>query len=200
MAHPVEPCVSGVRVAIATRNKIKVRAVEKVFKRFCNVTNIIAVTPPQLPQQPSGAIEVFRGALTRAKVARKYGDFGVGVEAGPIEFYTSTGFIETQVAVIVGPSNKVSVGLSPSFELPHPVLDKILKGLELADAVNVPRSGDIGEQIGYIGYVTSGFITRQDLTVHALVMALVPWIAGFDSELMSVDEISEMLGYDRVEH
>ncbi len=59
MAHPVEPCVSGVRVAIATRNKIKVRAVEKVFKRFCNVTNIIAVTPPQLPQQPSGAIEVF---------------------------------------------------------------------------------------------------------------------------------------------
>lgn len=188
-------CSRKVRVSIATMNEVKVRAVEEAFRRFCNIGEVIPVKPPSLPSQPAGSLMVYRGALKRALEARRNADFGVGVEAGPIEFYTSTGFIETQIAVIVGPNSRVSVGLSSSFELPQGIVDRVLHGEELAAAVRVPRSGDIGEGIGYIGYLTGGFTTRQDLTLQAVTMALVPWIGGFDSDLMTVEEALEIAGY-----
>lgn len=193
MNKSVRPCSEPVKVAVATSNNVKVRAVQKVFRRFCNVEGVSIVKPPDIPVQPVGAVNVALGALSRAIVARKYGGFGVGIEAGPIEFYTTTGFIEVQIAAVIGPSRKASIGLSPAFELPGEVVSMVLRGIELADAVNVHRSGDIGERIGYVGYLTEGYITRQDLTVSALIMALIPWINGFHEELASVEELVKRL-------
>ena len=149
---------------------------------------MIPVDPPKdLPPQPSGSLEVVRGALRRAEVARGSGDMGVGVEAGPIEFYTGSGFIEVQVAVIVGPGNRVSIGLSPGFELPRGLLEPVLRGVELGALVR-DRPGDIGEGVGYVGLLSRGRITRQDLTEYSIIMALLPWVNDYYKELPTLKE------------
>ncbi|MCE4601475.1 MAG: DUF84 family protein [Desulfurococcales archaeon] len=188
-------CGYKARVAVATKNSVKLRAVEKAFKRYCNVNSVVSVDPPPISKQPHGALDVVAGALARAERAYSEGDFGVGIEAGPIEFYASHGYIETQIAVVIGPGNRVSVGLSPSFEVPQMVVDGMLDGVELAELVPVKRRGDIGEGVGYIGIVTRGYITRQDLTEAAVVMALAPWIGGFHYELQTIEELKRKVLY-----
>jgi len=151
-------------------------------------------SPEGLPRQPVG-VEVVRGALLRAIKAREHGvEYGGGVEAGPVEFYTTTGFIETQVAVIVGPGDRASVGVSASFELPPGVAEKVaLMGVELGETAPAKRPGDLGEGVGYIGVLTRGHVTRLDLTVQAVVMALTPWISGWWGQLRKAGELLEAL-------
>ncbi len=182
---------------IASRNPGKVRAVRKALDRFCEIKEYKIVEPPKrLVAQPVGSLEVVKGAFFRAYksyTSIKRG-MGIGVEAGLIEFYTTTGFIETQVAIIIY-EGKVSVGLSSSFQLPSHIVNKMLHGLELGSLVEKKRSmKDIGETIGYIGIVTEGDITRETLTYESVVMALVPWLANFWKELPGIDDFAEIIG------
>ena len=178
------------RAAIATRNPGKVRPVRRVLELLCGLekNEFIVVEPPSgLAAQPVGGLQVFRGALTRAlhafsSVAPR--GLGIGIEAGLVEFYTGTGFIETQVAVIVGPGHRYSVGTSASFELPQGIVDAMKRGFELGSLIERRRHvGDLGEGIGYIGLATGGVITREELTFQAIIMALVPWYTGEVSSL-----------------
>ncbi len=190
----LSPCGAPASFAIATMNPMKVRAVERVARRYCNVTGVYSVQPPPgLPSQPVGLRELVSGAVSRALRAAEEAVFGVGVEAGPMEFYSTTGFIEVQVAAVVGPGERVSLGLSPGFELPPQVVESLIDGVELAEAVEVPRRGDIGESIGYIGYLTWGGVTRQDLTEHAIAMALAPWANGYYGLLKSARSLLSRL-------
>ncbi|MCE4624322.1 MAG: DUF84 family protein [Desulfurococcales archaeon] len=182
--------------AVATRNPGKIRPVRRALKILCGIgeKEVHVVPPPEgLKPQPFGSLEVFRGALLRALEAYNYvggKGFGVGVEAGPIEFYTGTGVIETQVAVIIGPGGRVSVGLSQSFELPAGIVERMRRGAELGSLVPWRRGeGDLGESIGYIGVATSGLVTRADLTFQSVVMALVPWYTGEESSLALLEEL-----------
>lgn len=183
----------GIVVAVGSRNPVKVRGVERAFRRYYDVVvEPVDVSTP-IPQ-PIGR-DVVYWALVRAVKALEASErasMGVGIEAGPIEFYTGGGFIETQVAVIVDSGCRASMGLSPSFELPRRVLKAVLEGVELSKAVEVRRGGDIGEGIGYVGILSRGKITRLELTEQAIVMALLPRVAGY--ELYSVDDISSRLG------
>jgi len=189
------PCQSPARVAVATGNTAKLRAAERALKRLCNVASVDAAEPPAgLPPQPVGS-QVFWGALRRALSALGAGaDLGVGVEAGPLEFYTGTGFIEVQVAVVAGPGGRVSVGLSQGFELPPGIAEKVTSGVELGSLAKGPGGRDIGESIGYIGLLTGGYITRSDLTEHAVAMALVPWTAGWWTTLPRAEDLEKAYG------
>lgn len=190
------PACSSARVAVATGNRMKVIAVQKAFTYYCDVSKVYMVRAPDwLPRQPRGS-EVFAGALARAMAALSSGaDFGVGVEAGPLEFYTTTGWLEVQVAVIAGPGKRVSVGVSQGFELPPGIAEKVaLEGIELAEAVGEKRPGDLGEGVGYIGVLTRGYVTRSDLTLQAVLMALTPWISGWWRSLARAEELASQLG------
>ena len=172
---------SIVKVAVGTSNPMKVRAAEIAFKAFMDASVFSVKVESGVGPQPAGVRSVLLGALRRAVGAiRESGaDYGVGVEAGPIEFPSSTGFLETQVAVVVDRGCRAGVGLSPSFELEEGVVKAMIAGVELEGVVGVERRVPIGEGIGFIGVATRGFITRLELTVHAITMALVPFIAGY---------------------
>lgn len=187
------------RAAIATRNRGKYWAAVRALERLCGISRdrvVMVDPPPGLPAQPVGGLEVFRGALSRAVRAFEAvgrSGLGIGVEAGPVEFYTGTGYLETQVAVVVGPGRRYSVGMSPSFELPALLLDKMKKGVELGKLVEARRHvGDLGESIGYIGIATSGLVTRTDLTMHAIAMALVPWYSGYTESLARLESLDNI--------
>ncbi len=184
-------------VAVGSLNPVKVGAVKRTFSRFLDVVVKPVEVTPTIPRQPIGSREILLGALERALVSIGLvgeAEWGVGVEAGPIEFYSSSGFLETQVAAIVDRDCKVSIGLSPSFELSPSTVELMMSGLELLQTMEIPRAiGDLGDLIGYIGYATEGHMTRMEFTEAALLMALVPRITGAEW-LAKVDLISEMLG------
>jgi inosine/xanthosine triphosphatase len=171
---------------------MKKRAAERVFSMYFNADVVMVSVSTGMPPQPVGLGELVKGAALRATNAMKavsHADFGVGIEAGLLEFVSSTGFVEVQVAVIVGRDGRASIGLSQGFELPPEIVDKMLLGVELASASGIQRGvKDIGESIGYIGVKTWGKVTRQDLTEQALLMALVPWLEGA-AWLVSVEDL-----------
>jgi len=183
-------------IAIGSLNPLKIRGVKRVFSRFVDVEIVVVNVQTSIPRQPVGSRDIVWGALERALGALNLvpeASLSVGVEAGPMEFYSRTGFLETQVAVIVDRSCRVSIGLSPSFELDPDTMKRMAMGVELSQAVEIPRRlGDIGELIGYIGYITQGLVTRQDLTEAAVAMALAPRIQN-PEWLLSVEELVEML-------
>jgi len=180
--------------AIGTSNPVKLRAARRVFSRYLGLTVVGGDVKTSIPRQPVGLDALLRGALERAYYSRrKVGAlYGVGVEAGLMEFPTSTGFIETQAAVIIGPGMRVSIGLSSSFELPPWLVERMLEGAELGEVYR-PRRGDIGELIGYIGVETMGGTTRQELTEQAIEAALLPWLRD-PSWLQSIDELAREVG------
>lgn len=180
---------------MGSRNPVKLGAAREAF-RLLGATDVVGVSvETSVPDQPVGACEVFRGALERALRALKGcgGKFGVGIESGLIPMPSPTGFLVAQGAVIVGPGGRVSGGLSGGFEVPSSVSEKMLEGVEMAHAFEVGRSlEDVGESIGYIGLASWGIVTRRELTLHALHMAITPWLNG-GSWLPSVEEYRKRL-------
>lgn len=177
-------------------NPVKLRAVERVLSRYYDAVVEGVSVETSVGSQPVGSRDVLLGALERAlgALSMKRAEWGVGIEAGPIEFYTSSGFIEIEVAVIVDRDCRVSVGLSSGFEIDPSIVPAMLLGGELSQLVRVNRGvKDLGESIGYIGYLSSGFVTRQELTEQAVLAALLPRLAGA-SWLARVEELSARAG------
>ena len=183
-------------VAVGTSNPMKVRAAERVFKLYMDAEVKAVNVDVSVGSQPVGFSMVARGALERAIKAREAADadYGVGVEAGPIEAPTPRGLIEVQVSAIIGPGCRVSFGLSPGFELESSVAERVKSGVELERAVKVSRLIELGEGVGLVGVLTSGFMTRQEMTEYSILMALIPWITGYD-DLPSAEEASQVLGF-----
>jgi len=181
-------------VAIGTSNPLKVRAARRVFSRYLGLKVLGVEVSTSVSKQPVGLEALLRGALERAYHSRRRVGalYGVGVEAGLMEFPTSTSFIETQVAIIIGPGMRASIGLSSSFELPPWLVDRMLEGAELGEIYR-PRGGDIGERVGYIGVETMGRTTRQELTEQAIEAALLPWLRD-PSWLQRVEELASEVG------
>ncbi|BAA79766.2 conserved hypothetical protein [Aeropyrum pernix K1] len=185
----------AVTVAVGTSNPIKYRAVLRAFSRYYDVRVVMVSVDSGVGPQPSGVADVVGGALARAVRAVEKADsyFGVGVEAGPIEFPASGGYVETQVAAIVDRDCRATIGMSPSFEVDRRVLALMLDGVEMEKAVGVERHGGLGESVGFVGVATSGAVTRQDLTEHAVIMALIPRLMGYGS-IATVEEIAAQAG------
>ncbi len=185
------------RAAVGTGNPMKIRAAALALRSFLDVEEVVAVNVDSgVPEQPVGWRDVVQGAINRAVGAlREAGaDLGVGIEAGPVEMAGPRGYLETQVAVIVDRECRASIGLSPSFELDDKVLDLVLSGVELSRAVSIRRGlRDLGEGVGVIGVYTWGRVTRQDLTWLAVVMALVPRIAGYE-RIATLEELASSAG------
>ncbi len=181
------------RVAVGSTNPVKVNAVRRAFRMLCNADVVGVSVDSGVPAQPVGFAEVTRGAINRAHGARSStgAEYGVGIEAGLIE--TEAEPIELQVAAIIGPQGRVSIGVSQGFMIPPGWVDEVRRRVELGiiAARETGRSG-IGEKLGLIGFLTGGHVTRTDLTYNAVVMALIPWMNP-DLYLDKLPSIGEIL-------
>ncbi len=180
-------------VAVGTSNPIKVRAVYRVFKRYMDPVVEGVSVDSGVPAQPVGFSEVVRGAVNRALRALEAAKpaYGVGVEAGPLKLAGGRG-LEVQVAVIVDSGMRAGIGFSSGFLLPSVVEDRVLAGEELSSVFPHQRLGDIGEGVGVIGVLTWGGVTRLDLTMQAVEMALVPLVNPGLYKPLSIDELEEI--------
>ncbi len=171
-----------VLIAAGTMNPSKVAGIRAAFTEILKVSvEVIPVSVDSgVPPQPIGIDEILKGARNRcfgalAKV--RDAEFGVGVEAGI--YGVEDKYYDVQAAVVCNASGKLSVGFSPSFQIPPSFAEALTTGKVKELEVIVDSyfgTKDIGEKGGLIKMLTRGVMTREHLTRDAVITALIPWI------------------------
>ena len=166
-------------VAVGTKNPAKLQGISAAFARYYTDVQFRPVDASSVSRaQPYGLEQMAEGATTRAKLAlsRGGGDFGVGVEAGI--FTIGDAYFDNQVAAIMDPAGKVSLGLSAGYMLPRSDMEEMLRvGKELeqwAEVLSGTRA--VGDKGGVVQHLTKGTMTRADLTEQCVITALIPWL------------------------
>ncbi len=169
------------RVAIGSKNAVKVRAVKKAWTSMMGEAEFLSIDPPRYTHQPVGLDETLDLARMRARYSLEQvgADYGVGIEAGLIKVYGGiTGYIDTQVCVILDRNGLETIGFSAGFEFPPQATARAVRErVELGKTMEeLCKRRDIGRMLGAVGVLTRGVITRTDLSFQAVVMALIPRI------------------------
>jgi inosine/xanthosine triphosphatase len=165
-------------VSVGSTNKSKINGVSRAWKHFAPAKIVSVNVKPSVPRQPLSWRQTILGGIERAKQALDTvgnADYGVGIEAGLLPAPFPSGFIEAQVAIIVDKEYNLTMGMSSGFEVPYVMLQDLLRGEELGKvAEKFYHRKDIGESFGIIGMLTSGAVTRSDLSYQAVLNALLP--------------------------
>ncbi len=166
-------------VSVGTKNPSKLEGIRRAFTKYYPEVGLRPVDSTSVAQaQPRGLEQMVSGATARAKFAlsKEKGDFGIGVEAGI--FAIGAVYFDNQVAAIVDPSGKVSLGHSAGYSLPREAMEKLFSdGKELERwAESVSGISEVGDKGGLIHFLTNGKMTRTDLTEQCVVTALIPWL------------------------
>ncbi|MDF2954880.1 inosine/xanthosine triphosphatase [Candidatus Alkanophaga liquidiphilum] len=168
-----------VRVAVGSNNPVKIKAVERAFSHFYNAVVESVAAPSGVSRQPFGD-DTIKGAVNRATFALKAtaSDLGVGIEAGLFPVHgTLTGYVDVQWCAIADRYGRITLGCGPGFEHPPPIIRRVLEGVEVGDAMETLTGiRDIGANIGAVGFLTKSILTRETITEHCVLMALIPRI------------------------
>ncbi|HUK80269.1 MAG TPA: inosine/xanthosine triphosphatase [Nitrososphaerales archaeon] len=166
-------------VAVGTKNPVKVEGVRLAFSKYFTGVELHPIDASAVAKaQPKGLREMKAGATARAKFAlsKQGGDFGVGVEAGI--FTIDDVYFDNQIAAIVDPSGKVSLGHSAGYMLPTRAMEQLfVEGRELERwAEEVSGINQVGDKGGLIQHLSKGKMTRAELSEQCVLTALIPWL------------------------
>lgn len=163
------------RVAVGSTNPVKVSATRQVFNEVFGCVDIVPTqVDSKMPAQPFED-ETMRGAENRAReaLARREADYGVSIEGGIAELAGRSYNLGS--VVVIDKSGFVGTGTSGWFEIPRKYLGELRAGRELADVVDEHLgTRGVGRALGAVGVFTGSRVTREDLYVHGLYMALIP--------------------------
>ncbi|NPA69756.1 MAG: inosine/xanthosine triphosphatase [Crenarchaeota archaeon] len=170
-----------IRVAVGSRNPSKIEGVKRAYETFGIEVEIIPVdAESKVSRQPRSLDETVRGALNRAFSARDKVDADeyVGVESGLMYIPYVDRIVDVTVAVICDRQLRITVGLSPAFEVPPDFVRRLYgEDIELEDiVVEITGIENIGEKGGFISFLTNGKYERSELVRQAVLMALTPRI------------------------
>lgn len=164
-------------IVLASKNPVKLEAVRNGFARMfpgeqftINPTSV----PTDVSEQPMTNQETLEGAIKRAQKAFSlvpFADFWVGIEGGIDDQ-------DSQMAafawVYILSQNLAGKGRTGTFFLPFAVAELIRQGKELGEADDIVFNLQNSKQdIGAVGILTGGAITRSQLYEHAVVLALI---------------------------
>ncbi|MEP7380683.1 MAG: inosine/xanthosine triphosphatase [Gemmatimonadota bacterium] len=174
------------RIAVGSRNPVKVGAVQSVVRRWSPFSTVEGVQVPSgVPEQPFGDEETIRGAAQRARAARLAldADIGVGLEGGVVEMEGGA-MRSCAWAAIALRDGREFVGGSLAMPLPPAVATLVRRGVELGHAMDaLTGARDTKHGAGAVGILTNGMIDRQQAYEILVTYALSPVIA---SEFWSV--------------
>jgi inosine/xanthosine triphosphatase len=155
---------------VATKNKIKIKAVKKALHRFFNNPVVLPVNPCPTLRQPRTLFQTIICAKKRAKEAFSKNDISIGVEAG-IWRVKSVGYINVCVCCIYD-GRDYHFGFGPAFVLPKKITKEMLrKKSPLEHAVKKVLKID-PEKYGAIGAISKNRVKREEIIFYATLMAL----------------------------
>ena len=185
-----EAAPAPLRVAVGSKNPVKLAAVRQAFFRAFPDRPLVCVghdVPSGVSDQPWGRDETRKGALQRARgalLAETGADYAVGIEGGVEDTGVFNGLRSVAyVAIRRGRDLRMSVEHTASFVLP-PRVERLVRGqepghgkLELGAACDlVFNETNSKQQGGTVGAVTRGLLDRTAYYEHAIVCALAPFL------------------------
>ena len=176
---PDSPSIA-LRVAVGSRNPVKLGAVTAVVAQWRSAASVEGVAVPSgVPDQPVGDAQTQQGALARARAARAAldADVGVGLEGGIVEM--DDGAMRTCAwAAVAHRDGRESLGGSLSMPLPPAVAALVRGGVELGHAMDAVTGGrDTKLGAGAVGILTAGIVDRQRAYEVLVAYALAPLLA-----------------------
>ena len=169
------------KVLIGTKNPGKIEGAKKAFANYFDDVEVIGIkVESNVSEQPVGK-ETLLGAKNRVdnlmKHAQENGilaDYYVAVESG---INDDLGFWAiTNIAVIKNNLGEIGVGASESFPVPNKYVKTIIEETLAPIMDKIFEESDLRSTTGGIGLLTHDVLNRIDLTTHAFVMALTPFI------------------------
>jgi len=184
------------RVALGSVSPAKVSAVETALRRVHG--GFVAVTPVRAPShvadQPVGDSETFRGARARAAGALRLVPgalLGIGIEAGVAWRPTADQGADGQSpepprrrlftsawVVAIDRDGLEGSACSATFEVPDYLAGPVMMGAELGTALDAAFGLERAKDgPGAAGVLSRGLVTRSELYMQAVLLALLPWVA-----------------------
>lgn len=170
------------RVAVGSRNPVKVGAVRAVLLRCGSGAHVLGLAQPSgVPDQPWGDEETLAGARNRARgtlLTDPSADLAVGLEGGVVR--DPDGVVRVCAwAVVVDRAGVEARGGSLALPLPPVVVALLDAGLELGDAMDqVMRTTGTKHGGGAVGALTHGLVPLQQSYELLVSYALSRWIAA----------------------
>lgn len=175
------------KIAIGTKSKVKIEAVEKAFRRMtenvkCQISNVKIFgceVESGVSDQPLTDSETIKGALNRARGALESlgADLGVGMEGGVCEV-EGRWFLTGWVA-IVDKTGKIGLASGGRLELPEKIVRELMKKeKELGDIVDeIAGLKGSKHNLGTNGVLTKGIIMRGSGFENACIEAMAKFIS-----------------------
>ena len=172
--------LAPLRVGVGSRNRVKVMAVRDAFTLFGKEIGRARFTACEcgtgVPEQPVEG-ETQRGAVERARNSIRENDLGIGIEAGLFESKELGAVYDVQYCVIIDRAGRMTSGHGMGFAYPPSVIRDVAGGESIGTVMSrISGISDVGRKRGAIGYLSKGKISRRQLTVQAVIAALIPRI------------------------
>jgi len=160
-------------VNVGSANRNKVEAVAEVMARLGIDAEVSGKNVGSgVPEQPFGD-QTRQGAMERARRAIGSGDLGIGLEAGV--FDAPDGLADVQWCCVLDRAGRMTMGHGPGFRYPPAVERRVRAGETVGDVFKRMYGWTDGlEREGAIGYLTNGAYGRKELSVQAVMAAMIP--------------------------
>ena len=169
------------KILVGSKNPTKLDAVKESFAVYYgDDLKIIGMSVnSDISNQPLEN-ETFQGANNRAMALKKIdktqnlkADFFVGVEGGVIKLNNKN--FSSNVACIINKENKKGFGVSPIYQLPDSIKNKLAKGIELSVIIDkITNQTKSGYKGGAVDFFSKGKVNRTEMAKLSLMMALIP--------------------------
>jgi inosine/xanthosine triphosphatase len=170
------------RIAVGSRNPVKIAAVRAVFERMVDELDVRGVAASSgVPDQPWGDEQTIAGARSRARAVLALAPdvaFGIGLEGGVVDV-DGVSVRSCAWCVVIDREGKEGVGGSLAMPLPPAAAALLRRGEELGPVMDMlaDRTGT-KHGPGAVGLLTNGLIDRQAAYESLVTFALAPWIGA----------------------
>lgn len=170
------------KIFVGSKNPVKIDSVKEALSNYFESIEVIGMDAESgVSVQPVGE-ETFIGARNRALFLQSYcnkenigADLFIGIEGGIAKLFDK--WFAFGCMCVIDSSGKEGFGTSPLFELPKPVVDKLLDGIELGDVMDqIQNEENTKQKQGAIGYFTNGVMNRKELYIEGLKVAVIPFL------------------------
>lgn len=172
----------NMRVAIGSKNKTKIGAVENVFKSMN--PEICAVNVPSgVSAQPFSDEETMVGAKNRAYAAlmEAESDIGIGLEGGVME--TSEGLLLCNWGALKLKDGSEFIASGARILLPEEISHGLRQGFELAHVIDEYTSKhDVRSNEGAIGIFTKSLVQREEMFIHIVKLLVGQYLYALQKE------------------
>lgn len=172
--------LDNMNIALGSTNKTKMYNTLNAVLKICHKFDLYIVdAPSDISEQPTIEEEAIEGAKNRATYALENSpeaDYGIGIEGYTREL--DIGMFVDGWVVVVDRDGKTGFGSRGGIMLPEDIADRIRSGEELGPVMDdIVGEADVKNNLGAIGYLTGGLVTRGNAFENAVIYAFAPFIS-----------------------